>query len=340
MIAAGNELGWQWRDPLWLLLLVVPIGLAIWRHQRTLAVPFAAALLLRPEGAGPHAAPALPTSWRQRLACVPALLELLGLWLGIVALARPVQRVPLPPERQGLDVLLCVDTSSSMATDDLAAGRSRHAVALELAAEFLDRRRTDRTGFVTFARYADLRCPPSLDHAAVAELVRAVPMVGKDSPEDATGIGGAVALAARALSTSPAKGKVVVLLTDGEENVATAATPQEIAPLHAAQLCQRLAVRVHSVVLGRGNRRPDGSFVPLDTTAVQQLASRTGGRFFTATDAAALQQVYRDIDALEKVAFQEPRVLVVEWFAAPLALGLVLVAFAALLRRRGLEVLP
>lgn len=344
MIAAAVEFGLRCRDPLWLLLLAAVPMLAWWRRRTLPVVPFAAAWLLgsRPPGTAADKAQRapLPRSLRQRLASLPAWLDALVLTLGVVALARPVQRLPLPPERLGLDVLLCVDTSSSMAATDLAAGRTRHAVALELAAGFVTQRLDDRVGFVTFARYADLRCPPTLDHQAAAELLRAVPMVGKDSPEDATGIGAAIALAATTLGRSAAKGKVIVLLTDGEENVATSATPQEIAPLHAAQLCAGLGVRVHGVVIGQGNQKPDGRFVPLDTTAVRQLAQQTGGRFFTARDASALEQVYRDIDALEKVAFAEPRVLVVEWFGAPLAVALLLALLSGLLRRRWLEVLP
>jgi len=338
-VTAAAGFGLVLRDPAWLLLvLLLPVLWLCWRRTRV-ALAFAPAPLLdadlaRGGGGG------LPRSLRQRLAGLPRLCEVAAVVLAVVALARPVQRLPLPPERLGIDVLLCLDTSSSMAAEDLAPGRSRHDVALELGAEFVQQRAFDRVGFVTFARYPDLRCPPTLDHAAVAELLRAVGMVQKESPEDATGIGTAVARAAEVLGRAAAKGRVVVLLTDGEENVATTETPDEIAPLHAAQLCQALGVRVHGVVVGRGNQKPDGRFVALDTTAVQQLAAQTGGQFFAARDGPALQQVYRDIDALEKVAFAEPRTLVVEWFGAPLLGALLLLAAGWVLARRWLEVGP
>ncbi len=335
MIAAESSFGCA--DPLWFWLLVVLPIVCWWSHRRRPALPFAGAELL---GEGRLGCGPLPRSWRRRFAWLPAALEALALGLLVLALARPVQRLPLPPERLGIDVLLCIDTSSSMAAKDLAAGRTRHSVGLELAGEFVKVRRDDRVGCVTFARYPDLRCPPTLDHAALAELLGGIALVGKDSPEDATGIGAAVARAAAVLARSEARGKVIVLLTDGEENVATAATPEEIAPLHAAQLCARLGVRVHGVVLGQGNQKPDGRFVPLDTTAVQQLAAETGGRFFAARDAAALQQVYASIDALEKVAFAEPRVLVREWFPAPLGLSVLLLALARTAARRWFSVVP
>jgi len=331
---AAAEFGLSLRDPAWLALAALAPLFWLWRARQRPRVPFAAAALLDDAGAG-----GLPRTWRQRWCRLPLLLEALVLACAAAALARPVERLPLPPEREGIDVLLCVDASSSMAADDLGGGRSRHDLAAAAAAEFVRRRRDDRVGCVRFARYADLVCPPTLDHEAAALLLQQIRLVAADSPEDATAIGAAVALAATVLARSPARGKVVVVLTDGEENVATQQTPQEIAPLHAAQLCARLGVRVHSVVVGQGTRK-DGRFVPLDTTAVRQLAATTGGRFFAARDGTALQQVYREIDALEKVAFAEPRVLVVEWFALPAALAVLLAALAHWCRGRWLEVLP
>src|SRR5690606_28443327 len=115
---------------------------------------------------------------------------------------------------------------------------SRLTVGKQLAAEFLARRSDDRLGIVTFARYADLVCPPTLDHVAVAELLASVQLVDAEGPEDATAIGAAVGMAANLLQRSAASGKVIVLLTDGEENVATAGAPDQIAPLHAGQWCR------------------------------------------------------------------------------------------------------
>ncbi len=332
MIAAIED-GWQWRDPAWFLLLALLPLLVVWRMRSRTGVRFAAATLVR----DPRP-PALPTTWRVRAAFLPTALHLAALVVAIAALARPVLQEPLPPERLGRDVLLCIDRSSSMAADDLAPGRTRLMVGVETATAFVESRRDDRVGFVEFARYADLRCPPTLDHAALADLLGSVAMVGKDGPEDATGIGAAVAAAAAVLERSSSKGKVVVLLTDGEENVATAVSPGEIAPLHAAQLCAGLGIRVHTIVLGRGNRKPDGRVVPLDTTAVQQLARTTRGRFFTANDAASLAAVWSEIDSLEAVAFAEPRVRVHEGFDVLLAAALLLAFVAHVVARSTLEV--
>ncbi len=337
---AALELGWQWRDPHWFWLLFVLPVLAWWRHRHAPTVSFAMAGLLHGPLADAAGAAPLPVSWRQRLVTLPGLLELLGLLLFVTALARPVQRLPLPPERLGRDILLCFDRSSSMAAMDLAPGRTRLDVGKDVAAQFTRARSDDRIGYVEFARYPDLRCPPTLDHDAVRELLAGITMVEKDGPEDATGIGTAVAAAATVLQRSTAKGKVIVLLTDGEENVAVVTSPQELAPLHAAQLCAQLGIRVHTVVVGLGNQKTDGRFVPLDTTAVRQLAATTGGRFFVARDAEALRAVYADIDALEAVAVAEPRVLVREWFALAVGLSLFVAGVAHWLSRTWLGVVP
>ena len=332
MFATAVELGWHFRDPRWFwLALVLPVLVVLrWRrHTGTMlaAAPFAA-----------EPAP-LPRSWRARFAWLPFALELTALLLGTVALARPVRTVPLPPQREGRDVLLCVDRSSSMAATDLAPDRTRLAVAIDAARTFVDARASDRTGFVEFARFADLRCPPTLDHAAVRELLATITMVDKDGPEDATGIGGAIAAAAEVLQRSTAKSKVIVLVTDGEENVATAASPDEIPPLHAAQLCREIGIRVHTIVVGLGNRKPDGRVVPLDPTAVQQLAATTRGRFFAARDAGGLRSVMAEIDALEATAFAEPRVLWREGFGVAMAAAIAALVLAQVLGRTRLGVI-
>ncbi len=326
-----TEHGWQLREPLWLLLVLAAPLVALVRRRARTGLPTAAAAL-------PLATP-LPRTWRTRLAALPVALWFAAVLCAAAAMARPVQRLPLPPERSGIDILLCIDTSSSMAADDLQPGTTRLDAARQFAERLGASRRHDRIGCVRFARYADLVCPPTLDRQAMAELLGRVDFVEADGPEDATAIGAAVALAADTLARSEASSRVLIVLTDGEENVATAATPQEIPPLHAAQWCRGLGVRAHSVVVGRGAPRGDGTFAALDTRAAEELAAATGGRFFAAPDPAALAAVQRAIDALETVPFAEPRTLVREWFAAPLWLAVVLGCLAARLGRRPFGVL-
>lgn len=335
-----SEFGFAWQDPAWLLLAVPVALLAARRLRLRAALPLAAPP--RPAPAEPIAA-SWPRSWRQRLVWLPAALTMLGLLLAVAAQARPVQRLPLPPERLGADLMVCLDTSSSMAIADLGTGeggdaQDRFGAAREFASAFGRDNQHDRVGAVVFARYADLWCPPTLDRAVFAELLAAARLVEPDGPEDATGFGAAVARAAEVLARSPAATRAVILLSDGDENVASAASPQEIAPLHAGQWCKELGVKVFTVAVGKGRPQPDGTSVPLDTTALRELAAASGGKHFVAADRAALAAVQQAIANLAKSAFAEPRVLVREWFDAVLWAALAALALAWLLRRLGLEV--
>lgn len=339
-----SEFGFAWQDPAWLLLAVPATLLAALRLRWRAALPLAAPPAAPTEPAQVAARTvAWPRSWRQRLVWLPNLLTFAALLLAVAAVARPVQRLPLPPERQGADLIVCLDTSSSMAIADLGPGATgaeldRFTAAREFATAFGRDNRHDRVGAVVFARYADLVCPPTLDRAVFAELLGRTQLVTPDGPEDATGFGAAVARAAEALARSSAATRAVILLSDGDENVASVAAPQEIAPLHAGQWCQRLGVRVYTVAVGKGRPAPGGGQTPLDTTALRELAAASGGKHFVAADRAALAAVQQAIANHAKSAFAEPRVLVREWFDALLWGALVAVGLAVLLRSLGLEV--
>lgn len=316
---------------LW-LVLVIPI--ALWTRRRA----GRATVLFAPAAAVDITA--LPRTWRTRCVALPRLLHVAGLALVVVALARPVHRDPLPPTTEGIDIVLCLDTSSSMTARDLDPKRSRLDVAKDAAAEFISGRPHDHIGLITFARYPDLRCPPTLDHGALLTLLGAVAPVESDGPEDATGIGTATARAAQVLRTSASKSRVVVLLTDGEENVATAGTPAEIAPVYAAQLCVELGVRVYTIAAGLGDEGPQGARVAVDTTQVRDLARKTGGEFADGRNAADVVRMYARINELEKATFSEPQFRTEERFAAVLVTALLVMLVGRLLRVTALDVLP
>ena len=333
--------GLAFLDP-WMLLLVLLLPLSLWlrRMKGAPAVRFGPGAFLQsgnPLSAG-HLE--LPGSWRVRLLPLPRVLRILGLLLVVLALARPVHREALPFETEGIDILLCLDVSSSMTANDMDQRRTRLDVAKDAAAQFITGRSSDRIGLICFAGFPDLYCPPTLDHDALKAILSEVATVISDSPEDATGIGTAVARAAQVLSHSEAKSRVAILLTDGAENVATARTPDEIAPVHAAQLCEELDVRVYTIVAGIGNPDTSGTWIELDTSQVEHLAQKTGGRFFEARDAGAVAGVYAYIDALEKVELEEPRFKVDERFLPFLIAALVLLLSSRGLESTVLEVLP
>ena len=333
-----SVLGLRLVDPGWLLLLLaVPVAWWIGARGRRPSVVFAPAMFttaLTNDGGS------APRSWRVRLLPLPRLLQIAGLVVLAVALARPVQRDELPLKTQGIDIVLCLDLSSSMEAKDMDPARSRLAIAKSAAAEFVKGRPDDRIGLVCFARFPDLRCPLTLDHRALLEFLAEVRLVDKEGPEDATGIGTALARSTQVLRGSAAPSKVVILLTDGEENVATADTPEEIAPVHAAQLMAELGVRAYTISAGRLTTDAEGSAVPIDTPQIELVASKTGGRFFSAQDATAVADRYAAIDKLETAEFDEPRFKIEERYLGFLLAGMLLMLLSRLVSSTVLGVLP
>lgn len=324
--------GWRFLDP-WMFALALLIPVILWWRSRrgNPAIHFAPGEFLQAD---------LPRSWRMRALFLPGLLQVCGLLCVVIALARPVHRDRLPLQAEGIDILLCLDISSSMAARDLDPQQTRLEVAKTSAADFIAGRFDDRIGLIPFARYPDLRCPLTLDQEAAKKFLAEVMMVEPRSPEDATGIGTAVARAAQLLRKSAAKSKVIILLTDGEENVAGSHAPDEITPAQAGILCKELGIRVYTIAAGLGNRDPFGRWIKVDTTQVRELAQKTQGQFFEAKDAKAVSVVYGAIDKLEKVDLQEPRFRISEAFLPFLAIALAFLIVSRILSSTVLLVLP
>ncbi len=326
-LLSGTHLLSPW---LFVLVLLIPAALLLRRRRGEPPVTFGPGRFLVD----------LPRGVVSRLLFLPRLLFVLGLLLLVAALARPVTKVLVPESTEGIDIMLCLDLSSSMAANDLDPGRTRLDLAKEAASRFVAGRENDRIGLVTFARYPDLRCPLTLDHEALSTIISGVELVLREGPEDATGIGAAVTRAAQVLSGAEERSRVVILLTDGEENVATAKDRSEIAPLHAGQLCRQAGVRVYIIAAGLGSTDDQGEWVPADTSAVEELAARTGGRFFTARDAEAVAGVYAGIDQLETRELDEPRTEVRERFLPLLFAALALLLIGRITDGRLPLVLP
>lgn len=323
--------GYAWRSPQWLwLALLVPVALWLGRRRGPAAVRTAVATFVRDDAGRPT----LPATRRMRLARWPMALEVAGLLAMIAALARPTSSTSLPLETEGVDILLCLDTSSSMAARDLDPTRTRLQIAQDAAIEFLAGRRDDRVGLVTFARWPDVRCPLTLDHETLRTMLAGVRTVASDGPEDATGLGAAVARAAEVLSGGGAKSRVVILLTDGEENVAQPGAKDAISPAEAAAVARRLQARVYAIVAGA-----EGA-AAIDTGPVERCATRTGGAMFRAKDAEAVRAVYARIDELERSAFVEPRSRASDAFLPFVAAGLALLLLGRFLASTWLAVSP
>lgn len=278
----------------WLLLLLVAIPLWLWRRRRIEDVVPASDLGI--------AGLAARRSWWPG---VPVALRALAFGCWVVAAAGPQfggGRLELRGE--GIAIALAVDVSSSMLAEDFAPS-NRLEVAKRQAIGFIRGRRADRIGLVTFAGEALTQVPLTLDYGV---LEQAVANLRVGALEDGTAIGTGLATALNRLRAVPGRSKVVLLLTDGENNRGA------VDPHTAAAAAAALGVRVYTIGVGtEGEARvPTGrglsglryEMVPvrIDEVLLRDIADRTGGRYFRATDGAALERIFRQIDQLEKSA--------------------------------------
>jgi Ca-activated chloride channel family protein len=274
-------------------------------------------------------------SLRLALAFVPGAALLAALGLLVVALARPMEverRVDRSAE--GLDILLAVDTSCSMeATDLVASGQpvTRLEVAKGVMAEFVEQRPNDRIGVVLFGEEAFTHVPLTLDHESLIEVLRQV-QIGVAGARG-TAIGTAIAVSARRLRQVDNPERVLILLTDGENNAGN------YTPLEAAEAAAAVGVRIYAIgITGGGGRRGIAGLLGVGTSdgvderMMTAIAERTGGAYFRAASAEALAQVYRTIDELERSpaeVFEDTEEH--EWYRYALAPGLALLLVHLLL---------
>jgi Ca-activated chloride channel family protein len=203
---------------------------------------------------------------------------------------------------EGIAIVLAVDVSSSMLAEDFAPS-NRLDVAKRQSISFIQGREFDRIGLVLFAAEALTRIPITVDYAV---LTQAVSELRVGELEDGTAIGTAIATAANRLRRAPGVSKVVVLLTDGENNRGT------VDPLTAAEAAGKLGIRVYTIGVGTdgearmpighgptGQTRYQTLPVRIDERLLREVAEGTGGRYFRAVDAEALSRIFRQIDQLE-----------------------------------------
>jgi len=229
-------------------------------------------------------------SVRRALAVLPPALRVVAGLLLLAALARPqITHRDTVVTSEGLDIMLAIDTSSSMRAGDLASGRrnlNRLDLAKAVMAEFVKARTMDRVGVVVFGSEAYTHVPLTHDHNTLLQVLSAVQIgVAGDS---ATAIGTAIAVGAKRLKDLEAPSKILILLTDGNSNAGS------LTPLQAADLARKLGIRIYTV--GVGAQGPRGG---LDQRTLSAVAEATGGRFFMARNADSLREVYRVIDELE-----------------------------------------
>ncbi len=331
------HLAWPW------MLALLPLPWILYR-LRAAAQPGGAALFLpftasvtatTPGAAGPLGRMGRGAWWFALI------------WLLLVGAATRPQRLgpPVPVSTQARQVLLAVDVSGSMATPDMGGGQTRLQAVQDVAGRFIDGRQGDRVGLILFGTRPYLQAPLSSDLTTVHRFLDEA-AVGIAGPQ--TAIGDAIGLAIKRLladravtanggsGTGAASGAasgaesnefahraILVLLTDGGNNTGV------MSPTQAARLAAQLGLRIYTIGVGAAARQDIFGLTTgntdLDQNTLEQIASITGGRYFRATDADALQSVYRQIDSLEPATGRQQWLRPAdEWFTWPLALALAL----------------
>ena len=315
--------GLEFSDPLFLLAgLLVPF-VFVQVNRRSASVAFSSLSLV---GGGRR-------SLRERLVWLPAALLALATLALAIALAGPrtgnsVSRV----EREGIAITVVVDRSGSMEARDFVRGdasTSRLDVVKRIFTDFVKGggnfgagRPDDLIGIVAFARYADGLCPLTLDHGSVLAILDDI-KTPDEQTEDGTAVGDGLALAVERLRRQETASKVVILLTDGVNNAG------DIEPREAAELAARFGIRVYTIGAGYNGfapfpvRRADGRIalqrvpVEIDEVTLRQIAEKSGGRYFHATDEAGLREVVAEIGQLERSKVAELRYLEYEYHYRP-----------------------
>lgn len=246
-------------------------------------------------------------SLRGKLQWLLPVLRLLGMALLIIALARPQKMLQEEKVKaEGIDIVLAMDLSSSMLAQDFKPNRLE--VSKKVAEEFVDKRPYDRIGLVEFAGEAFTQSPVTTDHDVVKQYLS---QMDCGLLIDGTAIGMGLATAVNRLKDSPAKSKVVILLTDGVNNTGFQS------PELAAQVAKAIGVKVYTIGVGSTgraltpvNRRGDGQYVfalaevQIDEALLTKIAEETGGRYYRATTASSLAQIYDVINKLEKTEIE------------------------------------
>ena len=301
----------EFREPIWLLLaLLAPLVFVLSRRTQGHLI-FSTHLALPP----------VSRSWRQQFSWLPAVLFSLATLAFAVSAAGPRKGdKDTEQRREGIAIMMVVDTSGSMRALDLSS-RSKEETRLDVVKTMFEQfvlgegdlpgRRNDSIGLIRFAGFADTASPLTLDHSSLAGVARTIELV-EEQAEDGTAIGDALALAVSRIQDSPAKSKVIILLTDGVNNKGLET------PLGAAELAKTAGVKVYAIGAGDKGMAPvrvtdpftgrsvlRSMPVDIDEDTLKEVANRTEGQYFRAYDKESLSKIYLEIDRLERTELRQ-----------------------------------
>lgn len=241
------------------------------------------------------------SSWKTGFRHLPFVLRLLAIIFIIAAIARPqTMYEEQNAEGEGVDIVLCIDVSGSMTAQDLTPNRLE--AAKNVAIDFVNKRLTDRIAIVIFSGESFTQCPLTTDHAV---LISAIENIRNGLLEDGTAIGSGLGTSVDRLRTSKSKSKVVILLTDGENNGGL------IDPQTAKEIAKAFQVKVYTIGVGTDGFAPQPVNTPMgvvmqngkvsiDEKLLKQIAAETGGKYFRAKNNEGLTGIYDEINSLEK----------------------------------------
>lgn len=289
-------------NPAYFLLLLLLIPWIVWyflfRSKSESHIQWASTEALR----------RVPHTWRTRLVHLPFFLRTVLYVLAVIILARPQTGSSWRTgQTEGIDIMMAIDISTSMATPDISPNRI--TAARDVALDFINNRPNDNIGLTLFGGEAFTQCPLTTDHATLMQSFRGANcnLQNDGIIQPGTAIGMGIASAVSHLENSPSKSKVVILLTDGANNTG------EISPLMATDMAKNLGIRIYTILLGSNSKvnvpvaqLPNGEVYTqqvddtTDPSTLKQIANETGGIFYHASSRSSLKQVYDDIDKLEK----------------------------------------
>lgn len=282
----------------WLYLILIPlIGWYVWK-QHTMNATLQVSSLSAFDG--------IKRSYKYYLRHLPFVLRILALALLIFVLARPQSTKNWSnTTTEGIDIVMAIDLSGSMQAQDLQPNRLQ--AAIDVATEFVAGRKNDKMGLVVFAGESFTQCPLTTDQSVLINLFRAIPSIDL---QDGTAIGMGLSTAIARIKDSEAKSKVIILLTDGENNAG------EITPETAAEMAKTFGIRVYTIGVGTNGTAPfpvQTAFgiryqqvpVKIDEDLLRKIAQGTGGAYFRATDNEALKAIYSTIDQMEKTKIEK-----------------------------------
>lgn len=241
------------------------------------------------------------------LRLIPGVLFILGLWMVIIALARPQKsNERVEQYTEGIDIMLVMDISESMDLQDFSPNRLE--AAKQTAIDFVNGRFGDRIGMVIFSGEAFSLAPLTTDYKLLTDLVKDITFNMMDAK--GTAIGSALAAGTNRMRESESKSKVMILLSDGENNAGN------VDPIFAANLAAAMDIKIYTIAVGKDGMVPYGvdffgrpqmieSY--LDETTLRDIARIGGGQFFRASDGNALEQIFDQINTMEKAEIKESR---------------------------------